>query len=131
MMATSTTRLLCAIRAGAVLLLLVFTQGSRAQETERPPWLSDEVVAAALAIGMTDEQLGPFRASVAAFLQTYRDDARRIIRRGDAGIETQLQRALSTAARQMDKQMAAFLTDDQMVPYQHYREALLDSVTPE
>ena len=103
----------------------------QAEEAERPAWLSEEVMRAAMQIGMTEEQLGPFRESVGIFLQEYRDEARRIIRRGDAGIETSVQRARQSLARQMDKRMAEILTEEQMEPYQSYRSALLDAITPD
>ena len=86
---------------------------------------------AAMQIGMSEEQLGSFRESVGIFLQAYRDEARRIIRRGDAGIETSVQRARQSLARQMDKRMAGILTEEQMAPYQVYRAALLDAITPD
>ena len=103
----------------------------RSEEVERPAWLSEEVVMAAMNIGMSEDQLGPFRESVRIFLEDYRDAARRIIRRGDAGIETAVQRARNSLAREMDKRMEKILTEAQMAPYQDYRAALLDAVTPE
>ena len=115
----------------ALLLFALASFSAQSQESERPPWLSDEVISAAMNIGMSEEQLGPFRESVSIFLEAYRDAARRIIRRGDAGIETSVQRARSSLARQMDKRMQEILTAEQMVPYQDYRAALLDAVTPD
>lgn len=115
----------------ALLLVTLASFNVQSQEPERPPWLSDEVVKAAMNIGMSEAQLGPFRESVGIFLEEYRDEARRIIRRGDAGIETSVQRARSSLARQMDKRMKEILTEEQMVPYQDYRAALLDAVTPD
>lgn len=116
-----------------VLLVVMVLIGSaaRGQEVERPAWLSEEVVAAALNIGMSEEQLGPFRENVRIFLEDYRDEARRIIRRGDAGIETSVQRARNTLAREMDKRMSKILTEAQMAPYQDYRAALLNSLAPQ
>lgn len=108
----------------AVLLFSLTALAEQAQQTERPPWLSDEVIGAAMNIGMSEAQMGPFRESVGIFLEDYRDEARRIIRRGDAGIETSVQRARSSLARQMDKRMEKILTEAQMVPYQAYRAAL-------
>ena len=110
---------------------LLLGSGVRGEEVERPAWLSEEVVMAAMNIGMSEEQLGPFRDSVRIFLEDYRDAARRIIRRGDAGIETAVQRARNSLAREMDKRMEKILTEAQMAPYQDYRAALLDAVTPE
>ena len=113
-----------------LMLTALVAMTANGQEAERPPWLSEEVMGAAMQIGMSEEQLGPFRESVGIFLAEYRDEARRIIRRADAGIETSLQRARSSLARQMDKRMADILTEEQMGPYQDYRAALLDALTP-
>ena len=116
-----------------ILLAVLMLPGSVAwgEEMERPAWLSEEVVRAAMNIGMSEEQLDPFRDSVRIFLEDYRDEARRIIRRGDAGIETSVQRARNSLAREMDERMSKILTDAQMAPYQDYRSALLEAVTPE
>lgn len=119
-----------------VMLMLVLASAARGEaaageEMARPAWLSEEVVTAAMDIGMSEDQLGPFRDSVRMFLEDYRDAARRIIRRGDAGIETSAQRARNSLAREMDARMAKILTEAQMTPYQDYRAALLEAVTPE
>jgi len=113
----------------AVALLL--TAGVRAEEVERPAWMSEEVMRAAMNIGMTEDQLGPFRENVRIFLEDYRDTARRIIRRGDAGIESSVHRARNSLAREMDERMVQVLTEAQMTPYQEYRAALLDALTPQ
>jgi len=121
----------CLIRVFAALLLAATAVcGVQAEEADRPPWLSDDVVTAAMNIGMSEDQLGPFRESVMTFLADYRDESQRIIRRADAGIETSVQRARSRLAREMDRRMETILSAEQMVPYQDYRTALLDAVTP-
>ncbi len=119
------------IGLAGLMVLLLASPGVHPEELERPAWLSDEVVAAAMNIGMSEAQLGPFRESVRIFLEDYRDESRRIIRRADAGIETSVQRARNSLAREMDKRMQEFLTEEQMVRYQDYRAALLDAVTPD
>ena len=121
----------CLIRVFAALLLAATAVcGVQAEEADRPPWLSDDVVTAAMNIGMSEDQLGPFRESVMTFLADYRDESQRIIRRADAGIETSVQRARSRLAREMDRRMETILSAEQMVPYQDCRTALLDAVTP-
>jgi hypothetical protein len=114
-----------------VLSFTLMVTAVQAEEGERPAWLSEEVVTAAMNIGMSEDQLGPFRASVGTFLQDYREAADRIIRRGDAGIETSVQRARNSLAREMDKRMAKILTEAQMGPYHEYRTLLLQALTPE
>jgi hypothetical protein len=115
----------------ALLLTAIAVCGAQAEEADRPPWLSEDVVAAAMNIGMSEDQLGPFRASVMTFLADFRDESQRIIRRADAGIETSVLRARSRLAREMDKRMETILSAEQLVPYQDYRAALLDALTPD
>lgn len=103
---------------------------SVAEEMELPPWLSEEVISAAMSIGLSDEQLGPFRANVREFLEDFQREVQQIIRRGEMGIENQVQRTRNSLARQMDKRMAETLRDEQMAPYQNYRAALLKSLEP-
>jgi hypothetical protein len=112
----------------AVMMVSVLLAGVATAQEERPPWLSDEVVAAAAAIELTPEQLGPFRASVTEFLVSYRDQASKLVRRGAAGLEGQIDRLRKSLARDMDERMAELLTEDQMVRYGDYRSALLDSL---
>jgi len=116
------------IRIALMVVVPVLLADVGTAQEERPPWLSDEVVAAAAAIELTQEQLGPFRASVAEFLASYRDQARKLVRRGAAGLEGQIDRLRKSLARDMDGRMAQLLTEDQMVRYGDYRSALLDSL---
>ena len=111
-----------------LLMVSVLLAVVAAGEEERPPWLSEEVIAAAMAIELTPEQMAPFRTSVTEFLESYRDQARRLVRRGAAGLEGQIDRLRKSLASDMDERMAAFLSEDQMVRYGDYRSALLDSL---
>jgi len=110
------------------LFSMLFVGAAALAEEQRPPWLSDEVMAAAMAIQLTPEQMGPFRDNVAEFLASYRDQARKLVRRGAAGLEGQIHRLRKSLAADLDEQMAALLTDEQMVRYADYRTALLDAL---
>ena len=116
-----------AMRITLLTILISLGGGIEAQE-QRPPWLSDEVMAAAMAIELTPEQLAPFRSNVAEFLESYRDQARKLVRRGAAGLEGQIDRLRRSLAGDMDDRMAGLLTEDQMVRYADYRAALLRSL---
>lgn len=118
-------------RVVAVMALVATASTVLAEEIERPAWLSDEVVGAAMDIGLSEEQLPSFRANVREFLEDYRDEVQRLIRRGEMNLESQIKRARNNYARQMDKQMAELLSEDQMTRYEDYRAALLDAVSPE
>ena len=111
-----------------LLMVSVLLAVVAAGEEERPPWLSEGVMAAGMAIELTPEQMAPFRSSVTEFLESYRDQARRLVRRGAAGLEGQIDRLRKSLASDMDERMAGFLSEDQMVRYGDYRSALLDSL---
>lgn len=111
-----------------LLTILTVLCAAAVGEEQRPPWLSDEVVAAAMAIELSAEQMQPFRDSVSEFLEAYLDQARKLVRRGSAGLEGQIDRLRKSLAREMDARMANVLTEDQMVPYGDYRAALLKAL---
>lgn len=97
-------------------------------QQQRPPWMTEEVIAAAMAIELTAEQRVPFRDSVTLFLQSYRDAVQKVIRRGGANLELKIDRTRNSLARDMDERMSLLLTEEQMVRYPAYRSALLDAL---
>ncbi len=115
----------------SALLLTCIAFALQAEEVERPAWLSDEVVAAAMAIGMSEEQLGPFRENVRIFLEDLRSDMQRVIRRGGADLENTVRRTQSKLVRELDERMAKVLDEEQMPRYETYRDLLVDAVMPD
>ena len=114
--------------SGALMVTLIAAAAfaSRAYAAdEKPVWLSDDVVVAAMTIGMTKDQLTPFRETVFKFLEDYGDETRRILRRNEPQLELHIDRACEALAKQMDIGMARFLSEEQMVPYQDYRRELI------
>jgi len=112
-----------------VTLIAVAAFASRAYAAEeKPVWLSDDVVAAAMTIGMTKDQLTPFRETVFKFLEDYGDETRRILRRNEPQLELHIDRACEALAKEMDIGMAKFLSEEQMVPYQDYRRELISAL---
>jgi len=98
-------------------------------EQARPPWLSDEVVAAAVAIELDTEQLPAFRTSAGEFLNRYGEEVRRLIRRNEPDLQIHIDRKREKLARDMDERMAAFMSDEQLIRYQDYRKALLEALS--
>ena len=96
---------------------------------ERPPWLEEDVIAAAMTIGMSDEQRVQFRESVTVFLESFRDEVERLVRRGVPNLENAVKRKRNALVRDMDERMAGFLSQDQMPPYETYRDLLLSKLT--
>ena len=96
---------------------------------ERPPWLEEDVIAAAMTIGMSDDQRVQFRESVTVFLESFRDEVERLVRRGVPNLENAVKRKRNALVRDMDERMAGFLNQDQMPPYETYRDLLLSKLT--
>lgn len=112
----------------ALIAFLASLVGAGIAQEQRPPWLTDEVIAAAMAIELTAEQRVPFRDSVTLFLESYRDAVQKVIRRGGANLELKIERTRNSLARDMDERMSVLLTEEQMVRYPAYRGALLDAL---
>ena len=109
------------------MMACMIAANGRAQEP-KPAWLSDEVVEAAVTIGLTQEQLEPFRATVFTFLEDYGAAVRRLIRRNEPQLELHIDRKCEALAREMDVGMAKFLSEEQLARYQNYRQALIKAL---
>ncbi|MEZ5549607.1 MAG: hypothetical protein R3E82_01825 [Pseudomonadales bacterium] len=98
---------------------------SAAQNGERPAWLDEEVVGAAIRIGMDESQQVQFRESVTLFLQSFGQEVEKLVRRGVPNLENQVRRKRKSLTREMDERMAGFLSAEQMPRYETYRDLLL------
>ena len=108
-------------------LMLVLVCGlALAAEQPRPPWLQPDVVKASVDIGMDEEQGALFRASVGRFLDGRMKALNRLLQGNNVtDIERKLKRKTKTLKKQMDQEMAEFLTDEQYPKYEVYRDALM------
>ncbi len=91
----------------------------------RPAFLQPEVLKAAVAINLTDEQKPQFQQTLTTF---YNDRMAMIgkLMRGHnvTNMDRKIKSRTNTLLKKMDKSMAEFLTQEQMPAYQAYREAL-------
>ncbi len=105
------------------------TQG--AQQPVRP-WTHPDVLVEALKIRMDESQRLEFRAAITDFLQGYGSDVRRVL---NSNNQANLPRKIATKRRnrvkEMDKTMAATLTEEQYPQYEAYRNALLAKMDEE
>ena len=109
----------------AVVLVLV-CGSTLAAEQPRPPWLQPDVVKASVEIGMDEEQATLFRASVGRFLDGRMKALNRLLQGNNVtDIERKLKRKTKTLQKQMDGEMAEFLTDEQYPRYEVYRDTLM------
>jgi len=116
-----------------VVMLLAFGSAQAADSSatqERPPWLEDDVIAAAIMIDMTEVQRPQFRDSITLFLESLREEVERLVRRGVPNLENAIKRKRKGLVRDMDERMAGFLSDAQMPAYETYRDLLLSKLAP-
>ncbi len=96
---------------------------------EQQPWTHPDVLRAAVAMGLSDEQQPQFRDAVSQFLQNFGADVQRLMRRNNA---TGLPRKIATKRRKhvkiMDTRVGSFLSEEQFAAYEVYREALLEKM---
>lgn len=98
------------------------------QSGERPAWLDEEVVGAAIRIGMDESQQVQFRESVTLFLQSFGQEVEKLVRRGVPNLENQVRRKRKSLTREMDARMAGFLSTEQMPRYEIYRDLLVSKL---
>ena len=108
-----------------------------APETQAPqqpvrPWTHPDVIVEALKIRMDEAQRLEFRSAITDFLQGYGSDVRRILNgNNQANLPRKIATKRRNRAKQMDKTMAAVLTDEQYPQYEAYRDALLAKMDEE
>ena len=115
-----------------LLVLMALTFGAAHasnEEAPRPPWLNVDVLKAAIAIDMTDEQKPQFQQAVSDLVNNRARAINKIMRRNNV---TDLRRKLKVASKRqfkkMDKAMAGFLTEEQYPKYEIYRDLLEDKM---
>lgn len=108
----------------APLILWCLSAGSWGEEP-RPAFMQPDVLKAAIAIELTEEQQPVFQSAITTFAQGRMDSLRRLMR---ANNQTNISRKWRTKTRglleDMDETMKAALTDAQWPAYENYRETL-------
>jgi hypothetical protein len=98
---------------------------ARAAEPPTPAFLQPDVLRAAVAINLTEEQKPQFQAALTQFINARIEAVNRLMRKNN---QTNLGRKIKSRSnsllKQMDKDMAMFLTEEQLPAYQVYRDTL-------
>lgn len=94
----------------------------------RPPWMTEEVMRAALAMQLTPEQQGPFRTIVGEFLTSVGAMVQQEMRRESGNFAHNVKRKTKYLANDMDEKLKPVLTEQQWPAYKNYREVLLESM---
>jgi len=106
----------------AVLLLAAPTVFAAEQQ---PAYLQPEVLKAALEINLTDEQKPQFQQALTDFVNGRMKAFNKLMRgHNQSNIERKMKSRTNSLLKQMDKDMAAFLTEEQMPAYKNYRKTL-------
>lgn len=96
-----------------------------AAEPPKPAYMQTEVLQAALAIQMTDEQRPQFQQALTKFHNARMEAISLLMRRNNqTGVPRKIKGKTNALLKNMDKDMAVFLTEEQMIAYQDYRTKL-------
>lgn len=111
-------------RVLAVLLMIAAPLLASAAE-QQPAFLQPEVLKAALAINLTDEQKPQFQEALGNFVNGRIAAINKLMRKhNQTNLGRKVKSKTNALLRSMDKEMAAFLTAEQIPAYETYRDTL-------
>jgi hypothetical protein len=107
-------------------VISLIAQFSFAEEpTAQPPWLQPDVLRAAGAIELTDEQLPQFRTAVTDLVNNHTVAINKLLRGNNvSNLKRKLKTATNRQFKKMDKSVAGFLSAEQYPKYEQYRKLL-------
>ena len=107
--------------AAALLLMALVVQAAE----QVPAFMKPEVLEAAAAIKLTEEQQPLFRSTVGSFVDERMKAINKLMRRNNqTGLQRKIKSKTNSLLKQMDKDMAEFLTAEQIPAYEIYRDKL-------
>lgn len=110
-------------RATLLLLLLGAASGVNGQQAGPvPAWMQPQVLQAAAAMNMTEEQQAQFRTIVGEFATARVASIRKIVRRGDADQQRKIRSKTRGLLKKMEKQLSAVLTEEQQPAFDNYMQ---------
>ena len=103
------------MRQALLLLILSITFPSNAAAQSTPPWLQPDTLKAAIAIGLSQEQLPQFRGALTDLINNQIAATNKLLRRNNVeDLERKIKTATNRQFNKMDKSMGGFLTDEQL-----------------
>ncbi len=118
------------VRSIVIVFLFLVNTSVWAAENAGGAWTDPEVLKAALAIGMTDEQKPKFGTGITGFLNCRVEALKRVMKgRDNVDIERKMKSKTNACLRKMDKEMQGFLTEEQLPRYETYRDTLTSKLT--
>ena len=95
------------------------------EQQPRPPWMQEDVLRAALEMGMTAEQRPHFQTALTNYLVGLNKAIKKLLRRNPTGLPREIKRKQTALRKRMDKEMAEFLLEEQIPGYEKYRDLLI------
>jgi hypothetical protein len=96
---------------------------------EQTGFLAPEVLKSAVAINLTEEQKPLFQAAISNFVNARMDAINKLMRKNNqTNLGRKIKSKTNSLLRTMDKEMAAFLSEEQMPAYKIYRDTLKDNL---
>jgi hypothetical protein len=94
------------------------------------PWLQPDVLKAAVAIGLTEQQQPLFRDAITRLVENQTSATNKLLRQNNvADLKRRLTTVTNRQFTKMDREMKDFLTTKQLPQYQIYRDALRSHIT--
>lgn len=108
-----------------LLLFLVALPHLSFAEQQTPPWLQPEVLKAAGALQLTEEQLPQFHAAITDLQDNLVSATNRVLRQNNVvDLERKLQTITNRQFNKLDNQVGTFLAESQQSQYLVYRDKL-------
>ena len=106
-------------------LVLGLMHSAFAAEPPTPAYLQPEVLKAGLAIQLTDEQKPLFQQALTNFHNARMEGISLLMRRNNqTNLPRKIKSKTNSLLKKMDKEMAVFLSEEQMPAYKDYRKKL-------
>ena len=95
-----------------------------------PPWMSPEVVKAAVAINMTDAQAPEFNKAVGEYVTDHFAMIQKVSKVGAPNIDMTIRSKDAALAHKMDDKVHKILTSEQWPAYENYKKVLRAGLKP-
>ncbi len=101
-----------------------------AAPVQLPPWMSADVIKAAVAINMTDEQKPPFNKVVGDYVTDHFAMIQKVMKVGAPNVDMTIRSKDNGLVHKMDEQVHKILTKEQLPAYEDYKKVLRAGLHP-
>lgn len=104
--------------------------GAAQQPIQLPPWMTTDVLKAAVAINMTDAQKPQFNQVVGDYVTAHYAMIQKVNKLGAPNVDMTIRSKDHALVRKMDDEVKKILTAQQMPAYEDYKKALHEALNP-